>query len=142
WNEVGLADYSSRELERIVGLSFEIRLAMKEQMSVLGKAEGDAYTCFKEARNVFRGLRYLEDYLVEHLELRNNDKVDAMSYNTLEGKTPYFLVNPEYKFRAWQDLKSGDVILSRGNAYTSAAIARIGDIDAQFSHLTMVYKDD
>lgn len=142
WNEVGLVDYNVRELERIVGLSFEIRLAMKEQMSVLGKAEGDAYTCFKEARNVFRGLRYLEDYLIEHLELRSNDKVDAMAYNTLEGKAPYFLVNSEYKFRDWQDLKSGDVILSRGNAYTSAAIARIGDIDAQFSHLTMVYKDD
>src|SRR5690606_25631773 len=49
--------------------------------------------------------------------------------------------NPNYSFHSWKDLKSGDVILSRGNAYTSAAIARIGDIDAQLSHLTMVYRD-
>lgn len=143
WSEVGLEEYSERELSRIVGLSFEIRLAMKEQMRGLGKAEDvESYVCYKEARNVFRGLRYLEDYLIEQLEFRGNDKVAPEHYTTLEGKAPYFLVNPKYTFRDWKDLKSGDVILSRGNAYTSAAIARIGDVDAQFSHLTMVYKDE
>lgn len=142
WNEVGLPSYHERDLERIVGLSFEIRLAMKEQMNSIGAAQGDAYACLKEARNVFRGLRYLEDYLVEHLEERNGNKNDEKNYTTLEGKAPYFLVNSKYNFRDWHDLQSGDVIVSRGNAYTSAAIARIGDIDAQFSHLTMVYKDE
>lgn len=142
WNEVGLSEYHVRDLERIIGLSFEIRLVMKEQMTSLGVAEGEAYTCFKEARNVFRGLRYLEDYLIEHLEQRSNSKIAAQDYKTLEGRSPFFLVNKKYNFRDHNDLKSGDVILSRGNAYTSAAIARIGDIDAQFSHLSMVYKDD
>src|SRR5690606_26333972 len=33
WNDVGLENYQDRELERIVGLSFEIRLAMKKQMN-------------------------------------------------------------------------------------------------------------
>jgi len=142
WEEVDLESFHERDLERIVGLSFEIRLAMKEQATTIGQAQGDAYECFKETRNVYRGLRYLEDYLVEHLEGRTNEKLDSAGYVTFEGKAPYFITNPKFTFRDWKDLKSGDVIISRGNAYTSAAIARIGDIDAQFSHLTMVYKDD
>src|SRR5690606_32654157 len=80
WNEVNLQDYTARELERLIGLSFEIRLAMKRQMNSIGKAEGEGYECFKEARNVFRGLRYLEDYLVEHLEHRENTKIEADHY--------------------------------------------------------------
>ncbi len=142
WEAVNLPSYHERDLERIVGLSFEIRLAMKKQSDTLGQASGDAYECFKYTRSVYRALRYLEDYLVEHLENRINEKLDAGGYITLEGKAPYFITNPKYIFRDWRDLKSGDVLISRGNAYTSAAIARIGDIDAQFSHLTMVYKDD
>ncbi|MEL7049994.1 MAG: YiiX/YebB-like N1pC/P60 family cysteine hydrolase, partial [Pseudomonadota bacterium] len=40
-----------------------------------------------------------------------------------------------------QPFQSGDVILVRGQAHNSAAIARIGDIDSQFSHVAMVYID-
>jgi hypothetical protein len=38
-----------------------------------------------------------------------------------------------------RDLKSGDVLVSRGNAPTSALIARLGDTDGQFSHAALVY---
>jgi len=64
-------------------------------------------------------------------------------YVTLKGEFPYFLVNPKYanEFHSYEDLKSGDVLLSRGNAYTSAAIARIAEGDYQFSHLTFVLRD-
>ncbi|MFX5344442.1 hypothetical protein ABTC63_21645, partial [Acinetobacter baumannii] len=36
----------------------------------------------------------------------------------------------------------GDVILVRGQAHNSAAIARIGDVDSQFSHVGIVYQGD
>jgi hypothetical protein len=36
---------------------------------------------------------------------------------------------------------SGDVILVRGRLHNSAAIARIGDIDSQYSHVCIVYID-
>ncbi len=39
-------------------------------------------------------------------------------------------------------LKPGDVVLVRGNAFTSAAIARIGDTDAQYSHAGIVHYDE
>jgi hypothetical protein len=60
-------------------------------------------------------------------------------------KTPgiHFLINPKFEktFKSHEDLKSGDIILSRGGAYSSAAIARIGTHDTQFSHLILIYKD-
>jgi hypothetical protein len=64
-------------------------------------------------------------------------------YVNLTGEFPYLLVNPKFNndFKSYEDLKSGDVILSRGNAFSSAAIARIGENDYQFSHLSFVYKD-
>src|SRR5690606_40469455 len=37
--------------------------------------------------------------------------------------------------------RSGDLILMRGSAHNSAAIARIGDVDTQFSHIAIVYVD-
>jgi hypothetical protein len=40
------------------------------------------------------------------------------------------------------ELRSGDLLLSRGDAFTSAAIARVGDIEGQFSHLAMIYIDE
>ena len=66
-----------------------------------------------------------------------------IEYVNMTGKFPYLLVNPKYKdqFKSYEDLQSGDVVLSRGNAYSSAAIARIGTNDHQFSHLSFIYKD-
>ena len=41
-----------------------------------------------------------------------------------------------------KDLRSGDIILSRGNAFTSAAIAHLGESDQLFSHASLVYRDE
>lgn len=49
------------------------------------------------------------------------------------------LVNPH--LTSAPGVRSGDVLLSRGNANTSALIARMGDEDTQFSHMAMVYVD-
>ena len=38
--------------------------------------------------------------------------------------------------------QSGDVVLVRGQAHNSAAIARIGDVDSQFSHIGIIHIDD
>jgi len=49
------------------------------------------------------------------------------------------LVNPH--LTAPPGIQSGDVLLSRGNANTSALIARMADEDTQFSHMGIVYVD-
>jgi len=49
------------------------------------------------------------------------------------------LVNPVFDSL---ELRSGDLLLARGSSFVSAAIARIGDEDGQFSHLVMMYIAD
>ena len=124
-------------IDREIRASFAARIALKDTFKDF---DGNA-DCLKSATDVFRGLRYVEDYLIE---MRMDKTTDAPTeYMNLTGQFPYLLVNPKYvdDFKSYEDLKSGDVILSRGNAFSSAAIARIGSNDYQFSHLSFVYKD-
>ncbi len=98
--------------------------------------------CVDNARNAFRLARYIEDYLAEYLGSQPQD------FDLPEGQkpeipipfenpeSPWTVINPLFK---QVTLKSGDLIISRGNAYSSAAIARIVEIDSQFSHLAMIY---
>lgn len=121
--------------------SFETRLALKDSFAKFNLANSEDEACLASAQDVFKALRYVEDYLVE---LRMDKAQTAPAdYVNMKGEFPYFLVNPKYAadFKSYEDLKSGDVILSRGNAYSSAAIARIAQTDFQFSHLSFVYRD-
>lgn len=124
-------------IDREIKASWNARIALKATFKDFD-ADPD---CLKSATDVFRGLRYVEDYLIEmRVSLTANAPVE---YTNLKGEFPYMLVNPKYEseFKSYEDLKSGDVILSRGNAFSSAAIARIGSNDYQFSHLSFVYKN-
>ncbi len=126
-----------KEIDHQINASFSARLALKETLKAF---ESDS-ECLRSATDVFRGLRYVEDYLIE---MRMEKAANAPSeYVSMTGEFPYLLVNPKYasEFKSYEDLQSGDVILSRGNAFSSAAIARIGINDYQFSHLSFVYKN-
>jgi hypothetical protein len=130
-----------RAIDEDIQNSFETRIALKEALAKLTLRNAKDEACLASAQNVFKALRYVEDYLVE---LRMDKASSApLEYISMKGEFPYFLVNPKYasEFKSYEDLKSGDVILSRGNAYSSAAIARIAETDFQFSHLSFVYKD-
>jgi hypothetical protein len=98
-------------------------------------------SCASSIRNSLRLSRYVEDYLAEYYggELQDLDQsqdfkpVIPVPFNST---APWTLRNPE---RQNITLKSGDLIISRGNAYTSAAISRIVEVDSQFSHMAMIY---
>ena len=130
WDNVALVDKEIRS-------SFAARIALKEKIKDFDGSE----ECLKSVAETFAGLRYIEDYLIE-LRMKFTPNAPA-DYVSLTGQFPYLLVNPKYEaeFKSYEDLRSGDIILSRGNAYTSAAIARIGTNDFQFSHVSFVYKD-
>ena len=126
-----------KSMDEDIEKSFQARIELKESFKSF-KVDND---CYKSAADVFRGLRYVEDYLIE-LRMDRAQSAPA-EYVNLKGEFPYLLVNPKYasEFKSYEDLKSGDVILSRGNAFSSAAIARIGVNDYQFSHLSFVYQE-
>lgn len=137
---VSIDTISSGELKKLIRTSFETRLLIKEKMKRLRVVNEADQSCLHSIRNINRALRYVEDYLTEIAI--NKDKNLKEKYESITGDSPYFLVNSNFEFRDHNDLRSGDVILSRGNAYSSAAIARIGTTDAQFSHLSLVYEDE
>ncbi|MBT7610132.1 MAG: hypothetical protein HN576_10265 [Bacteriovoracaceae bacterium] len=127
-------------IDNLINKSFETRLVIKEKLKMLTLNSEMDHKCLASVKNSFRALRYVEDYLIEIKEFKVTDQ--NKKYVNLTGEAPSFLVNSEFKMRDYKDLKSGDVILSRGNAYSSAAIARIGNNDMQFSHLSFVYIDE
>lgn len=138
--DIELNNFSDNQMDDLITTSFNLRLEIKEKMKALVVNDDTSKKCLTGIKNVTRVLRYLEDYLIE-VKYSHNKSFDGGEFVTLNGEGAHFLVNPNFEFSGPEDLKSGDVILSRGNAYSSAAIARIGDDDSQFSHLTLVYKD-
>lgn len=126
-----------KSMDEDIEKSFLARLALKDSFKTFSVDS----ECYKSAADVFRGLRYVEDYLIE-LRMERAQSAPAQ-YENLKGEFPYLLVNSKFKneFKSYEDLKSGDIILSRGNAFSSAAIARIGVNDYQFSHLSFVYQE-
>jgi len=145
FNIAGQSSYfDTSDLESIdaeIQNSFETRIALKDSFAKFALTNSVDEACLTSAQDVFKALRYVEDYLVE---LRMDKAASAPAeYVSMKGDFPYFLINPKYagEFKSYEDLKSGDVILSRGNAYSSAAIARIAQTDFQFSHLSFVYRD-
>ncbi|HAZ12266.1 MAG: hypothetical protein A2X86_03425 [Bdellovibrionales bacterium GWA2_49_15] len=135
-----LLKYNAGDIEEMIQATFKSKLIMREYLKNLDFTQSFSDKCYHSVRALLRALRYAEDYLIELNAMYDNIS-DAKKYITLTGKAPYFMINPSFTFRDYNDLQSGDVILSRGNAYTSAAIARIGEDDAQFSHVSFVYKD-
>lgn len=130
-----------KSIDQDIEESFSVRLALKESFKNFNVVSAEDQDCLGSAQDVFKALRYVEDYLIEV-------RMDKLSlapadYINMKGEFPYLLINPKFKeeFKSYEDLKSGDVILSRGNAYSSAAIARIAMSDYQFSHLSFVYRD-
>ncbi len=142
YNDLFLLTYKSSEIEQItnpkllIKRSFESRLIIANYLKYLGD-DFHSKKCVTNVRGLIRSLRYLEDYLLSEISVSNQ-----VSNKTFENKNSQLLVNPEFSFNSFEDLKSGDIIISRGNAFTSAAIARIGIDDSQFSHMSFVYKDE
>jgi hypothetical protein len=93
-------------------------------------------------RDVFRVLRYASDMLGEITTAHNHGGEGGYLLRGFTGTDNNTLVNYAfYRSGAAQNFRSGDVVLVRGTAHNSAAIARIGDVDSQFSHIGVVYVD-
>ena len=135
-----LFDLPETELKEILRLSYESRLKLNKKPSeFLLNREKEDNELLARVYDMNRALRYVEDYV---LEIAMKDKLsDEHNYVTLQGESPYFMVSSDQQMRGLENLRSGDVILTRGSAYTSAAIARIGVNDTQFSHLSFIYRN-
>ena len=89
-------------------------------------------------RKIYNFGRYAEDMIGEMIGDFNNPGKHLAALPVFSEGFPFTLKNPRISHFQWQ---SGDIVLMRGQRHNSAAIARIGDTDVQFSHLAIVYKD-
>lgn len=116
---------------KIIEELFKTRLNLREKFIELSLTQKVSKTCENSMRESLLNFRFFEEYISKIAGL------DA-DVDVLKGNSPYLLVNK--KFGDFK-LKSGDIIISRGNAIVSAAIAQIGDQDGHFSHAAMIYID-
>jgi hypothetical protein len=91
-------------------------------------------------RDVFRAARYARDLVGEiglgHPRLGRHEATHA----AFSGPEAYLEINHELGYDRVEP-RPGDVVLQRGMVHNSAAIARIGDVDSQFSHIAIVACD-
>ncbi|MBX9926019.1 MAG: hypothetical protein K2Y05_06650 [Hyphomicrobiaceae bacterium] len=132
-----LADGAAPRMQRL----FELRLYLRGQISDWAARGWMTRPVQKALRDVFRVTRYASEMLGEaaigHARLAPGEA----PRRAFTGASANTLVNPAFTTGRDLPFQSGDVILVRGQAHNSAAIARIGDIDSQFSHIGIVYVD-
>jgi len=122
---------------------FDLRVGLREKLAhyeMLGLMTPAAVQGF---RDVFRVLRYMSDMLGEIASMGLNSGDAGYLLRGFTGEENNTLINYAfYRDGRAVAFRSGDVILVRGRAHNSAAIARIGDVDSQFSHIGIVHIDD
>ncbi len=120
---------------------FRIRIGLRDRIPEWIERRILARPAEIALRDVFRIARYASDMLGE---VGSGNAILGEGEKTLRGFTGSnynTLINPKFDTGESFPFRSGDVILMRGSAHNSAAIARIGDVDTQFSHIAIVYID-
>lgn len=139
-------DYKSelkkRSTDQLLGELWKFKIGVHEKLRSFHRTHHLKKDCSVSARAALRAVRFAEDTLHDQIyRKRAEGEVfpdSAFAEGNLQVKR-----NPRFeKFNLKEDLRSGDIILSRGNAFTSAAIASLGEFDTQFSHISLVYKDE
>ena len=121
---------------------FDLRLALRGRIAEFESRKLMTPEVVQGLRDVFRVLRYVTDMLGE-IAIGNARLGDGESIKRgFTGADRNTLVNHAHYNGKDLPFRSGDVVLVRGHAHNSAAIARIGQSDSQFSHTGIVYIDD
>ena len=122
-----------KHAEAIVQEIFSTKIDLRRQLARMESSGPVPPSCVKAMRDTLRASLFMSEYIAEHfIALAPQDRV-------FSGAAPSLLVNPDFGARL--ALESGDVLISRGDAFVSGAIARLGDTDGNFSHVALVYTD-
>jgi hypothetical protein len=124
---------AKREAGPLVRGIFHAKLELRAALARLEAGSPVPPECVAAMRHTMRAALFMSEYLAEHF------LPAAREERAFAGDEPSLLLNPE--FGAKLELRSGDVLLSRGTAFVSGAIARLGDLDGNFSHVALVYVD-
>ena len=120
----------------------ELRLHLRSQIPAWAKRGFMTHEVQKALRDVFRVTRYASDMIGEIRTCHDRLPANGRTRRGFTGNDINVLVNPSFQTGDDLAFEPGDVILVRGQAHNSAAIARIGDVDSQFSHIGIVHIAD
>jgi hypothetical protein len=126
---------------QIMASLFDLRMALRSQVAQWHAAGIMSRHAVKRALDCLRAIRYASDIAGELWIGYERLADDAKTYRAFTGPHSNTLVPQHLAAQSRLPFQSGDVILVRGRLHNSAAIARIGDIDSQFSHVLIVYVD-
>jgi Permuted papain-like amidase enzyme, YaeF/YiiX, C92 family len=143
---VSLDRYDHGELARsapaLMRAIFALRLKMRDRIAEWHRRGFMSLDVQLALRNVLRIARYATDMLgelnVRYTQLAENEP----TLRAFRGVDVNTLVNPAFVTGEDLPFKTGDLLLMRGMHHNSAAIARIGDVDSQFSHIAIIHTDD
>jgi len=132
----------ARSVPQLVGTIFEHRLRLRDQVADWHARGFMSLAAQRAVRNALRIARYATDMLGElnigYMQLGPHEK----TLRAFRGPDLNTFVNPAFATGDDLPFQAGDLLLMRGMHHNSAAIARIGDIDSQFSHLCIVHTDE
>lgn len=120
---------------------FELRMKIKDSIPEWHRRGLITPAAERALRDTFRMCRAAGDMLGEisiGFERLGPDKEPLRAFTGIHHNTH---VNPRYYDGFDIPFRSGDVLLVRGTAHNSAAIARIGTVDSQFSHVGIIHVD-
>jgi hypothetical protein len=144
-NDADLHDFDSLDLLKhaahaMHGL-FTARMVLRDRIAEWQAKGLLARPAEVALRDAFRIMRYANDMLGEVGIENRHLEADEKPRRAFTGRDYNTQVHPKYFDGRNIAFRSGDVLVVRGHAHNSAAIARIGDVDTQFSHTAMIYVD-
>ena len=132
----------ARSAPQLINTLFEHRLRLREQVADWHARGFMSLPAQRAVRNALRIARYATDMLGElnigYTQLGPHEK----TLRGFRGADLNTLLNPAFATGHDLPFEAGDLLLMRGMHHNSAAIARIGDVDSQFSHLCIVHTDE
>lgn len=147
-----LTGLSATESQDTLTTLFEARQNLRDRfrkMTIENKfrSRDEFLNCANEVRVAMRTIRSWEEQFALYWAKQNGKAQDKLADTDLSRYAlgwPQWMAHPKYKaqFKGLESLQDGDLLLSRGDSFTSAVISRIGAVDNQFSHIAMVYVDD
>jgi hypothetical protein len=118
---------------------FDLGLRLRERVSewqARGLMTPEAVT---GVRNAIRILRYTTDIIGEVAQHYPRLQAGETTTKAFTGPPEWTRIHPAREYDKRFEFRDGDVLLVRGQLTNSAAIARIGDVDSQFSHVGIVH---
>lgn len=114
-----------------------IRTKLKNREAEVGLAGNALVSSIRKFSFIIRGVEeMIGERIIGFQRLKKKEK----PITTLSGSFPNLIVHPPFD-SSDVELKSGDVLMARGNFHTSSAISQFGIHNSPYSHNVLIYID-